>query len=154
MTALSKRRSIINLIIDNLKEIDGGVSPFDSSYIFTTNLYNNVFRGIKNLENINDFPIIFAFAGPEAYKYNTVGNTEGKLVVLLRAYLRDGERTQLKIAEDNLIQDIDHVIYKMQTTSNNIENINILLIDTSQGLLDEYSVIEIRVEIFYELESI
>ncbi len=154
MAVLSKRRAIINLIISNLKQINGGVSSFDSAYTFTSNLSNNVYRGIKNLEAINDFPVIYAFAGPEVYKYNTVGNTEGKLVVLLRAYLNNGDRSQLKLDEDNLIQDIDHVIYKMPTTSNNIENINILLVDTSQGLLDDYSVLEIRLEVIYELESI
>lgn len=154
MAVLSKRRSIINLIITNLKEIDGDVSPFAGSYTFGTNLFNNVFRGAENLENINDFPAIYAFAGPEVYDYQTVGNTEASLTVLLRCYLQNGDRTQLRVAEDTLIQDIDHVIYQMSTSSDSIQTIGVAMVDSSQGLLDEYAVVEIRITVKYELDSI
>ena len=154
MSVLSKRRSIINLIITNLKEIDGDISPFSSSYTFGTNLSNNVFRGAENLENVNDFPVIYAFAGPEVYDYQTVGNTEASLTVLLRCYLQNGDRTQLRTAEDTLIQDIDHVIYQMSTASDNIQTIGVTMVDSSQGLLDEYAVIEVRINVKYELDSI
>jgi hypothetical protein len=154
MAALSKRRSIINLIITNLKEIDGGVSPFSSSYTFSTNLFNNVFRGAENLENVNDFPVIYAFAGPEVYEYQTAGNTEGSLTVLLRCYLKNGDRTLLRAEEDNLVQDIDHVIYQMSTSSDNIQTIGVVMVDSSQGLLDEYAIVEIRISVKYELDLI
>lgn len=150
----SKRRSIINLIITNLKEIDGGVSPFSSSYTFGTNLFNNVFRGAVNLENVNDFPVVYAFAGPEFYTYQTAGNTEGSLTILLRCFLKNGDRTALRAEEDNLIQDIDHVIYQMSTSSNNIQTIGVAMVDSSQGLLDEYAIVEIRISVKYELDLI
>lgn len=154
MATFSKRRSIINLLIDNLKEIDGGVSPFDSSYTFVSNVYNNVVRGIKNFESINDYPFLMAYAGPETYNYNTVGNTEGKLTVLVRGFLKHGERSELATLRDNLLQDIDHVIYKMPTTSHNIHTIHVSSIDTDQGMLDSYAVIEVRITVMYELEAI
>lgn len=154
MATFSKRRSIINLVINNLKEIDGGVSPFDSSYTFVSNVFNNVVRGIRNLESINDYPFIMVYAGPETYNYNTIGNTEGKLTVLLRAFLTHGERSELATLRDNLIQDIDHAIYKMPTTSHNIHTIHVSSIDTDQGMLDSYAVIEVRLVINYELDVI
>ena len=154
MAAFSRRRSIINLLITNLKEIDGGVSPFDSSYTFKTNMFNNVYRGTKNLENVNDFPVIYIFAGPEFYRYHTIGNTEGNLTMMIRAFVRTGDQHDLRVLEGNLIEDVDHIIYKMPTTSDSIQTVEVLLVDSSQGLLDDYGIIEIRVNIKYELDSI
>jgi ribosomal protein S8 len=154
MATFSKRRTIINLLISNLQMINGGISTLDSTYTFQSNVFNNVFRGTKNLEAINDFPCIFAFAGPELYRYNTIGNTEGKLTVMLRCYIHGGERSQVRTNTDNLIQDIDHIIYKMRTDLENIQTIGISLVDTDQGLLDDYGIIEMKVEVLYELETI
>ncbi len=149
--AQSKRRIFVNYIVTQLKEIDGGVSPLDPSYIFATNLFNNVSRGANNFENINDYPTIRVIAGPERYIYNTIGNTEGTLEILLRCYLHTGDHSQLKAQVDNLIQDIDHVIYKMSTSLENLQTVNVLAVDSDQGLLEDYAVVEIRLELKYEL---
>ena len=154
MTTFSKRRAIINLLVTNLLEIDEAISPFDSSYTFKTNMFNNVYRGAKNLENINDFPVMFLFAGPEFYNYQTIGNTEGILTVMIRAFIKTGNSIDLRTLEGNLVDDIDHVIYKMPTTSHNIETIDILSVDSSQGLLDDYGIIEIKIKVRYELDNI
>lgn len=150
----SKRRSIINLIISSLKEIDGSISPFDSSYTFASNVFNNVFRGAGNFENINDFPYITVQGGIERYHYNTVGNTEGSLGILLRCYVHNGDRVTLKTDVDNLIQDIDHVIYKMSTQVHNIHTIHIDSIESTQALLEDYCIIEIQLSVHHELDSI
>ena len=90
------------------------------------NVFTNVFRGAGNFENINDYPTIKVISGPERYTYNTVGNTESTLVILLRCYLHNGDRSELKAAVDNLIQDIDHVVYKMPTTDECLQQITIM----------------------------
>lgn len=154
MPVQSKRRSLVQLIITNLKEIDGGVSPFDSSYTFQTNLFNNVYRGAGNFENINDYPTVKVIAGPERYNYNTVGNTEASLVLLLRCYLHNGDRSTLKGMVDNLIQDIDHVAYKMPTTTDNLQQVLVMEVDSDQGLLEDYAVAEIKLLLTYELSNI
>lgn len=151
MAVFSKRRQITNYIIQQLKRID---LSLDSSYQFKTNVFNNVFRGAENLENINDFPSLYVYAGPELYTYNTVGNTVGQLTLLIRCYLRNGDRHQLHLDEGNLIEDIDHIIYTMNTDIYSIMDIGVTMVDTSQGLLDDYSVIEIKIEITYELDTI
>ena len=43
----SRRTDIIDFLVSNLKEIDGQQSGFDSSYTYTTNIFNNVYRKIK-----------------------------------------------------------------------------------------------------------
>ena len=154
MAVHSKRRTFVNLLINNLKEIDGDVSPFDSSYTFGTNVFTNVFRGAGNFENINDYPTIKVISGPERYTYNTVGNTESTLVILLRCYLHNGDRSELKAAVDNLIQDIDHVVYKMPTTDECLQQITIMEVDSDQGLLGDYAIVEIKLMLAYELSNI
>ncbi len=148
---ISQRRTLANHIITNLKEIDGGVSPYDSSYTFITNLSNNVSRGFKPLETINDFPTITVEAGPERYSYHTAGNTEGYLELLLRGYLRNGDASLLKAAVDDLIQDVDHVIYKMSTEPGNLHTIRVGSVDSDGGLLEDYAIVEIRLILKYEL---
>jgi hypothetical protein len=154
MPALSKRRAIINYVITTLKEIDGGVSPYDSSYTFSSRVFNNVFRGASNYENINDFPTIQVIAGPERYTYRTLGNTEASLNLLLRCYLYNGDKSLLKAECDNLIQDIDHVIYKVGTNTLNLHKFNITAVDSDQGLLEDHSIIEVHLLAEYELETI
>jgi hypothetical protein len=154
MAVQSKRRTFINLMITNLKEIDGGVSPFDLNYTFLSNVFNNVSRGHGNFENINDYPTIKVIAGPERYTYNTVGNTSSSLILLLRCYLKNGDRSSLKAEVDNLIQDIDHVIYKMPTDTDNLQQVLVTEVDSDQGLLEDYAVVEIKLLLTYELSNI
>jgi hypothetical protein len=154
MAIWSKRKTFINYVITNLKEIDGDVSPFDSSYTFATNLFTNVQRGANNFENINDFPTIKVIAGPERYYYNTAGNTDGSLELLLRCYLHNGDHSNLKTAVDNLIQDVDHVIYRMNTDIDNLQTAHVVAVDSDQGLLEDYAVVEIRLQLRYELSNI
>ena len=54
--ATSRRTDIIDLLVSQLKEIDGAESSFDSDYTYNVNLYNNVERKIKFLDEVNDFP--------------------------------------------------------------------------------------------------
>lgn len=150
----SKRRNIINHVINCLKEIDGGISPYSSSYTFQTDLDSRVTRGVSHLEKINDFPTVNVLGGPERYSYQTVGCTESDLTLMIRCYLRSGDRTTLKTDCDNFIQDVDHVIYNMSTQDYNIQTAHVISIDTDQGLLEDYSIVEIQVLIRYELDLI
>ena len=54
--ATSRRTEIIDLLVIELKKIDGGTSTFNSNYTYNTNLFNNVERKLKFLDEINDFP--------------------------------------------------------------------------------------------------
>ena len=49
--ATSRRTDIIDLLVSQLKEIDGAESSFDSAYTYNVNLDNNVERKIKFLDD-------------------------------------------------------------------------------------------------------
>ena len=61
----SRRTEIIDFLVTQLKEIDGAVSGFNSGYTYTQNLFNNVYRRVKFLDEVNDFPALYVSAGPK-----------------------------------------------------------------------------------------
>ena len=65
MTTNRRSEIVDNILIPELKKINGDTSTFDSSYTYKTNLFNNVFRGVKFLDEVNDFPAIYLAAGTE-----------------------------------------------------------------------------------------
>jgi hypothetical protein len=42
--ALSRRKEITEFLVNELKNINGGSSTYDSNYTYSTNIANNVFR--------------------------------------------------------------------------------------------------------------
>jgi len=48
----SRRRDIVAEIVTQLKKINGGISTFDATYTYTSNVNNNVFRRIKFIDEI------------------------------------------------------------------------------------------------------
>lgn len=151
MATLSLRRQLIDLLISKLITINGAISTEDSAYTYHTNLFNNVFRGLRYIDEINDFPSIYLSTGPETYVYNTVGNTQAFTDIMIRCYVKvEANRDAL----DDLIEDIDHLISKMRTDQLNIQDIMVLNVDTDQGIIEDYGIAEITVRILYEATTI
>ena len=48
----SRRKEIIEFLVTQVKEIDGAASGFDSSYTYNVNVFNNVFRKLKFLDEM------------------------------------------------------------------------------------------------------
>ena len=107
----SRRTEIIDFLVTQLKEIDGAQSGFDSSFTYNTNLFNNVFRKIKFIDEVNDFPALYLSAGTENRDFNTKSLTVATLDVTIRAYVFGEDDAQTKV--DDLVQDIEHVIYNL-----------------------------------------
>ena len=145
----NQRRNIINHILTNLNLIDGSISSLNSNYTFQNNAFNNVFRKVKFLDEVNDFPSIFFQVGEEVRVYNTSGNTTGLIPLTLRIYVNDEESSG---SLDSLIQDIEHVIYNMDTGVHNIRDMTISSVDTDEGLVKPYGIGEIEILIEYELD--
>ena len=40
----NRRTEIVDLLVTNLKNIDGGTSSYNASYTYTQNLFNNVYQ--------------------------------------------------------------------------------------------------------------
>ena len=54
----SRRKEIIALLVDKLKEIDGQAVA-GTNYTYNLNVFNNVKRGIRFLDEVNDFPSLY-----------------------------------------------------------------------------------------------
>ena len=148
----SRRTEIIDFLVTRLKEIDGEASPFDSSYTFNTNLFNNVFRKLKFLDEVNDFPSLYIAAGTEFRDFNSKSLTVATLDVTIRAYVY-GEDNSQSLADD-VVQDIEHVIYSIGDNSDKgILDITIESISTDEGLAIPYGLAEAQLTVVYRLEN-
>ena len=148
----SRRTEIIDFLVTRLKEIDGEASPFDSSYTFNTNLFNNVFRKLKFLDEVNDFPSLYIAAGTEFRDFNSKSLTVATLDVTIRAYVY-GEDNSQSLADD-LIQDIEHVIYSLEDNPDKgVQDIIIDSITVDEGLVEPYGLAEVILQIAYRLEN-
>ena len=148
----SRRTDIIDFLVTNLKEIDGVQSGFDSSYTYTTNIFNNVYRKIKFLDEVNDFPALYLNAGTEIRDFNTKSLTVATLDVTIRAYVYGEDDSQTKA--DELVQDIEHVIYNLAgSPEKGILNIQIDNVSTDEGLAEPLGLAEIVLTVEYRLED-
>lgn len=150
---MSQRRDIVNFVVDNLKLIDGTGSPLSTTYRFKSDLHENVFRGYKFIDEINDFPSIYIVAGTETRNYQTHGNTQSQLILALRAYIYDEEYELLNEQYGNLTSDIEHIIYNLPKTHSHFEILDITIqsINTDEGLLTPYGIVELQILVSYEV---
>jgi hypothetical protein len=147
--ALSRRKEITEFLVQEFKKINGSSSTFDPNYTYSTNVSNNVFRRLKFLDEINDFPTICVNAGSEARIYNTVGLITGELTLNVRAYLRAENPIT---AAENLADDIEHVIYHLgDESSRGILNIIMQSVSTDEGLVAPFGILEIDILATYQL---
>tara|TARA_B100000745_G_scaffold154335_1_gene101150 strand:- start:162 stop:611 length:450 start_codon:yes stop_codon:yes gene_type:complete len=146
--ATSRRRDIANFLVGELKKIDGGVSTFDSSYTYQVNLFDNVFRRLKFLDEINDFPSVYLQAGTENRIYDTKGLTTSTLDIMLRVYVH--KETAVEELESTM-QDIEFVIYNMDTEQYGMMDVQVATMGTDEGLLDPYGIGEVGVTVQYDV---
>ena len=125
--ATSRRRDIANFLVGELKKIDGGVSTFDSSYTYQVNLFDNVFRRLKFLDEINDFPSVYLQAGTENRIYDSKGLTTSTLDIMLRVYVH--KETAVEELESTM-QDIEFVIYNMDTEQYGMMDVQVATMST------------------------
>jgi hypothetical protein len=149
---VNRRTEIVQFIVTRLKEIDGGVSPYDSDYTFVTNVFDNVFRKIKFLDEVNDFPSLYVSAGTEIRDFQSENLTVATLDVIIRAYVYGEDNSQT--LSDDLVQDVEHIIYAFgDNPDKGILDITIDNITTDEGLAIPYGVAEIELSIVYRLEN-
>lgn len=147
--ATSRRRDIINYLISQLKLIDGTVSAY--SYTFKTNLSQNVYKGLKYIDQINDFPSVYVQAGEETYRYNSKTNTEAFMTIMVRIYAYE-EHSLYKL--EDLVDDVTHVLERIKyEQSHRIISAEIVSIDTDSGLLDPYGLGEIMIAVQYDVDD-
>ena len=148
----SRRGEIVDFLVTSLKNIDGAVSNYDASYTFNNNLFNNVFRKLKFLDEVNDFPALYVSAGTENRDFNSLSLTVATLDVTIRAYVF-GEDNSQSLADD-VVQDLEHVIYSLgDNPDKGILDITIDSISTDEGLAAPYGIAEVELTVVYRLEN-
>jgi len=148
----SRRTEIIDFLVTQLKEIDGEVSGYNASYTYTQNLFNNVYRRVKFLDEVNDFPAIYVSAGTEIRDFNSKSLTVATLGVTIRAYVFGEDNSQSLV--DDITQDIEHVIYSIgDHPDKGILDITIDSITSDEGLATPYGLAEVELTIVYRLDG-
>lgn len=147
---MSRRKEIVNYITNELKNINASTSTYDSNYTFKTNIFNNSFRMLRFIDEVNDFPSLYLTAGTEIRDFQSLGLTEGTLDITIRTYVYGNDNSYEIL--DNLLEDIEHVVYSI---SNNpqlgILDIKIDNIQTDEGLLSPYGLAEVELSVSYTL---
>lgn len=147
--AQSRRKEVTEFLVNELKKINGSNSTFDPDYTYSTNVANNVFRRLKFLDEINDFPTICINAGSEVRTYDTVGLITGDLTLNIRAYVRSENPIT---AAENLADDIEHVVYHLGDKSDiGMLDMIIQSVSTDEGLVAPFGILEIDILAKYQL---
>ena len=147
---MSKRKDLLDYLLEQLKCINGGRSSFgDQSYIYNTDLHGLVSRQLKTFDEENAFPSIYLIAGRESRFYSEAGLTEGLLDIKITGYIHDEETRKTC---DDLIRDIEHVIYNVGNKAQlGLQDLVVQTILTDDGLLQPYGIIEILLLMSYQI---
>lgn len=143
----SRRNAIVSSMVTLLKTIDG-------SSTFRTNLHNNVVGRLQFWDEVKDFPSVHLSAGAETRQYQGAGYKDRFLVVTIRCYVNTENANN---ALEALIEDIETVLEDNSKLSYEDRDgntqythlINIVSIDTDEGVLEPLGIGEIICEVRY-----
>lgn len=143
----SRRQSIVNALVDKLKEIDG-------SGEYLSNVYENVLPRMKFWDEVEEFPAIHLNAGSETRAYQGDRFKDRFLGITIRCYVNEEDPVD---ALDSLLEDVETVLEESSRlqyldkrgVTQYTQQITIISIDTDEGVLDPYGVGEISVEVRY-----
>jgi hypothetical protein len=146
-TYATRRQSIINAIVDKLKEINGAGN-------YLTDLGENVHPRLKFWDEVEEFPALHLNAGSESREYQGGGYKDRFLSVTIRCYVNEEDAVD---ALDKLLEDVETVLetnsrlkyYDRTGAAQYTHQITILSIDTDEGVLEPYGVGEILIEVRY-----
>lgn len=143
----SRRQSIIDALVTELKTIDGTGD-------FLTNVYNNVSPRLKFWDEVEEFPSIHLNAGSETREYQGGGYKDRFMSVTVRMYVNEEDAVT---ALDKLIEDVETVLEtnsRLEYTdragdTQSTQQITIVSIDTDEGVLEPLGVGELLIEVRY-----
>jgi hypothetical protein len=126
---MAKKSEILNLLVSTLEASTGA----------------RVYRRLKFLDQVNDFPTICLDASPVDRSHEEFTVLRDTIDIDLRAYIHS---ENVISACDNLIHTIE--IGLMNLVDTKIEMIRVMSIDTDEGLFEPYGVITMRVRLQYD----
>ena len=102
------RADIAKFVIDRIRSIDGGVSPLDSNYTYSTNLSETTYRGVGFLPSTVNTLEAHVNLTTEDRDYQHPGRVESYLACNIRLYSYSKDPVTVIL---NAVQDIEHVLY-------------------------------------------
>lgn len=142
MTARSK---ITDALIAKFKLING-------KGVYSTNIFNNVFKGIKFWDSINDYPAVYIAAGTETREYLPGDFKWGYINITARVFVKEDD-PQARL--EKILEDIETVLDAnnnlLYDTNQEIVEIRILSIQTDEGILTPYGAGEMLFQVRYDL---
>tara|TARA_Y100000593_G_C4254338_1_gene308827 strand:- start:91 stop:591 length:501 start_codon:yes stop_codon:yes gene_type:complete len=161
-TTFSRRKRIIDSLVSELKFIDGeedgrNINVVRTGYTYKTNVFNNVFRRMKFLNEINDFPTLIVTAAGEDRIEIGAGVRFGTFGFEIRGYVKDEDTIE---TEEDLADDIEFVLQTMahspghRDTALGITDIILTSTETDEGLMTPFGVVIVNGIIRYQVEEI
>ena len=143
----TRRQSIINALVDKLKDID-------ATGFFRSNVNENVSPRLKFWDEVEEFPAIHLNAGSETREYLGAGHKHRFLTITIRCYVSDEDAVS---ALDELLEDVETVIeensrllYKDRNNADQYtQQITVVSIDTDEGVLEPLGIGEMLIEVRY-----
>ena len=157
--ATPRRTAVLNAVITELKRINGGVDSRAglprTPYTYKSTIYNNVFRGFKYLDRINDFPTICVFGADESRVHIGSGIKYGTFELRIRGYVWSDDKS-MALAED-LADDIDFIIESLHRINTycglEIVDARVLSLSTDDGLLAPWGLCDLIAEVAYQIDE-
>lgn len=155
--ATPRRTAVLHTVTTELKRINGGIDSRAgiprTPYTFKSNVYNNVFRGFKYLDAINDFPTVCVFGADEARVHIGSGIKYGTFELRIRGYVWSGDNS-MTLAED-LADDIDFIIEGIHRIGTDLEIVDarVLSLSTDDGLLAPWGLCDLIAEVAYQIDE-
>ena len=161
-TTFSRRKRIIDFLVSELKFIVGeedgrNIGVVRSGYTYKTNVFNNVFRRMKFLNEINDFPTLCVTAAGEDRIEIGAGVRFGTFGFEIRGYVKDEDTIEV---EEDLADDIEYVLQAAvllpSSRDNSLAITDIILTstETDEGLMTPFGVVIVNGIIRYQVEEI
>lgn len=153
---MARKRDITNLLVEQLKRIDGSVvdDPLNSygPHTMSHDLDNRVFSRFKYIDDINDFPTVCIYNATESRSHIGGGVKYANYTANLRAYIKSSESESITDA-DKLLDDIEYILQNMrkQDCGLDIVDVRVISTETDEGLFAPYAIAEVNVEIVYEV---
>ena len=143
----TRRLAIVDAIVSKLKDIDGNNQ-------YRTNLFQNVSPRLKFWDEVEEFPAVHLNAGSETREYQAGGYKDRFLSVTVRCYVNEEDAVE---ALESLLEDVETVLEensRLAYTDKNgatqyTQQITIVSIDTDEGVLEPYGVVEMQLEVRY-----
>lgn len=143
-TYRTKRKKIVDALVEKLKEIDG-------NYPYNSNVFNNVDGHLKFLDQIEEYPKVCVVAGDETREYQPGEFKWRFLNIDIRCYIENQEDPQEVLAllvEDieRVIDENDGLVYDDTVSPNEqLTSLTIMSISTDEGVLTPLGIGEINV---------